>query len=374
MRKLFVIATVGALVVFAASCKFVVTPQAPNNWSFLTEGANARGTFVNGPGTPPVGRGSALLSIDSTGRESIATTSFAGIAVASIRPLRYSTYQAFSNVANAVPSLTFDVDYDLNDSSTDYQGRLVYDPSIVGGVLSRAWQTWDAESGAAAWYSSGSGTSEYRPIVGDVPQTDPPCTQATPCTWNQLLTLYPKARVLPAQASSPGLFLVGVGPVTGGFVGAVDNVVFGVNGTPGEFNFEPGDSHITVDSASAGPLGFRFATETVAATGSFVSGPNGADGAGSAQFTLNSTGAEAFGGTVYAGTRFDHLRFLSYKTYEKAAGVNATTLQLDADYDRTGNTTTAQGRLVFEPRLAGGQAVTNETWQTWNPLTTASGW
>ena len=75
-----------------------------------------------------------------------------------------------------------------------------------------------------------------------------------------------------------------------------------------------------------------------------------------------------------AGTRFDALKFLSYKTYQAAVGTHTTTLQLDADYDATDNTTAFQGRAVFEPELSGGPAVTNETWQTWNPLTAASGW
>ena len=56
------------------------------------------------------------------------------------------------------------------------------------------------------------------------------------------------------------------------------------------------------------------------------------------------------------------------------ARTNATTLQLDADYDTTDATTAFQGRAVFEPSQSGQQTVTNETWQTWNPLTAPSGW
>ena len=50
------------------------------------------------------------------------------------------------------------------------------------------------------------------------------------------------------------------------------------------------------------------------------------------------------------------------------------TLQFDTDYDATDNTTAFQGRAVFEPSRSDQAAVTNETWQTWNPLTAPSGW
>ena len=115
-----------------------------------------------------------MLATDGTGREAITTSVFAGISIVAMNPLRYSTYQAFSGVANMAPSLAFDVDYDSTDSNTDYQGRLVYVPQVAGTVTPRTWQTWDTQSGPAAWFSSGSGTSEYRPIVGDTPQTNPP--------------------------------------------------------------------------------------------------------------------------------------------------------------------------------------------------------
>src|SRR6185503_528482 len=43
MRKLLLIGSVLALIVVAAGCKVVVTPSAPNGWSFLNEGTNGSG-------------------------------------------------------------------------------------------------------------------------------------------------------------------------------------------------------------------------------------------------------------------------------------------------------------------------------------------
>ncbi len=361
MRKLLSIGAVVALVLAAAGCKVVVTPSAPNNWFFLNEGGNGSGYFVNGPGQVPAGRGSALLTIDSTGRENIATLQFKGLNLSSLTRLSYETYQASSGSPNESLNLEFDVDYDSSDSSTAYQGRLVYVPGAGGTVTARTWQNWDTMAGASSWYSS------QQPIVGDTPQANPPCTQAHFCSWAQVEAAYPNARI-------SGAFLIRAGgPVTGGLVAATDNVVVGINGTNVETNFEPGDGHIAVNGTNASSLGFGFQQETPNGSGSFVNGPNGSDGSGSAQLSVDSTGGEALATGVFAGTRLDQLTFLSYKTYQAAAGTNATTLQFDADYDATDTSTAFQGRAVFEPSLSG-QAVTSETWQTWNPLTAASGW
>ncbi len=157
---------------------------------------------------------------------------------------------------------------------------------------------------------------------------------------------------------------------------AVDNLVVGVNGVAQFTNFEPGDGNVAVTTSSAAMLGFGFAQDSgTTGTGTFVTGPNGSDGSGSAQLTLNSAAdGEILGTGIYAGTRFSDLTFLSYKTYQPAAGTNASTLQFDADYDSTDTTTAYQGRVVFEPSLSNGAPVTSETWQTWNPLSAASGW
>ncbi len=375
MRKSIVIGLVVGVVLAVTGCKLVITPSAPNGWAFLNEGANGSGQFVNGPGSPPAGRGSALLTVDGTGREAIATATYSGQTLAGFSQLKYSTYQAYSGSPNETPAMEFDVDYDSTDSSTAYQGRLVYVPSAGGVVTPGVWQNWDTMSGGAAWYSSGSGSSAYRPIVGGVAQSNPPCTQTTYCTWATLMSDYPNARIRPTVSSVPGLFLIRAGgPVTGGFVGATDNVIIGIGSSEVDNNFEPGDGHVVVNQSNAASLGFGFVQETPNGSGTFVSGPNGSDGSGSAQLTVDATGGEALANDLYAGTRLDHINFLSYKTYQPAVGPNATTLQFDADYDATDSSTAFQGRAVFEPSLSGQAAVTNETWQTWDPLTAPSGW
>ena len=374
MRKLMAICVAVGAIIFTG-CNVVVTPSSTSGWFFLNEGAHGNGQFVNGPGNPPEGRGSALLTVDGTGREDIATTSYSGQALANVNQLQYSTYQAYSGSPNETPTLQFDVDYDSTDSNTTYQGRLVYVPSAGGTVVPDQWQTWNTMSGAAAWYSSASGSSVNRPIVGGVTQPNPPCTQASYCTWAQIMSDYPHATIRPTVSGVPGLLLVRAGgPITNGFVGATDGVIIGISGLPVDNNFEPGDGAVVVNTRTRRASASAFLQETATGSGSFVSGPNGSDGTGSAQLKVDATGGEALANGLYAGTRFDHINFLSYKTYQQAAGTNATTLQFDTDYDATDSNTSFQGRLVFEPSLSGQAAVTSQTWQTWNPLTAPSGW
>jgi hypothetical protein len=376
MRKWMVIAAVAAVALVAAGCKVVVTPSAPNGWAFVNEGANGSGGYVNGPGNPPAGRGSALLTIDGTGREAIANTQYSGVGLSALTQLKYSTYQAFSGTASETATLAFDVDYDSTDSDTTYQGRLVYVPSATSNpVVPKTWQTWDTMAATPRWYSSASGGSPYRPIVGGVAQANPPCTQGPGwCTWADVLANYPHARIRPTVDNVPGVLLLRAGgPSTGGLSVAVDNLVIGIGSATIENNFEPGDGHIAVNATNAAGLGFGFVNEAATGSGSFVTGPNGSDGSGSANLTVDGTGGESLATGVFTGTRLDALSFLSYKTYSAAVTTHAPTLQFDVDYDASDGTTQFQGRLVFEPSLSGA-SITNETWQTWNPLTATSGW
>jgi hypothetical protein len=376
MRRLFVGAAVLALVLAAAGCKIVSTPTAPNGWYFTHDdspAASGSGYYVAGPATPPVGRGSALLSSDATAHEGIATLQYQGLALSTINKLVYSTYQASSvGSPHETPTIQFDVDYDSTDDSTAFQGRIVYVPAAGGGtILPNQWQAWDTENGDAKWYSSGSGDSSFRPIVGGSPQANPPCTQASYCSYATILAHYPHARVTP----STGQLMVRTNETTSGFVGAVDNVQVGFGTTEADYDFDPGDGHIAVNSTTAAGLGFAFAQETATGSGSFVTGPNGADGSGSANLTVNDAGGEFIGTNVFQGTPFSDISFLSYKTYTPTPSSNAPTIQFDADYDNTDATTVFQGRVVFEPSQSGiSGGIKTETWQTWNPLTAPSGW
>lgn len=208
-----------------------VTTANPNGFAFVQEDPNGVGAFVFGPPTPPIGSGSAQLSVDSNGREFLGTQQFAGTRFDTITQLQYTSYQI--NPANPQVAITlqFDVDFNLNDADTSFQGRVVYEPSVNGITPQQGmFQTFDATNGA--FYLS-------RTPPG---MANNPCTQAAPCTRQQLLALFPNLGVRFVSAGAPNngvLLLKAGGPVPGGFTGFTDALIVGVNSSNTVFNFEP---------------------------------------------------------------------------------------------------------------------------------------
>ena len=225
---------IGAMTVvpaLAASSTVVVHPGDMKGWAFFSEAPISSGALVNGPATPPLGTGSANLTVDSTGRHNIGTLQFAGTRLDQITQLQYSTFRSAGSGPTAV-ALQFDVDSNLNDANEAYQGRLVFEPYLTPGnvVQSGTWQIWSPLDGM--WWGSGSGPT--RPISEACPQGDP-------CTWDEILAQFPHAGVHRTVTGNPAtgvlLFRAG-GPWDGGFVGNVDAFTIGVNGDTTTFDFE----------------------------------------------------------------------------------------------------------------------------------------
>ena len=130
----------------------VVTPTSLNGWAFSNtdnSGTNASGQFVVGPAPAPLGIGSANLIVgDATSSEILINTSVAP-GSSSFTTLSYETYVTTSTPGSgAAPTLQFD----LYDGAT-YEGRLVFDPGLLGTVTDDTWQTWDPLT-EDAWYFS----------------------------------------------------------------------------------------------------------------------------------------------------------------------------------------------------------------------------
>ncbi len=225
-------------------------PAYPNSttapyWFFANEGANGTGSFVPGPATPPLNTGSVRLQVDGTGRENIATQQFAGTRFADITELRYSTYQnnaANPNGAATAISLQFDVDDNLNDPDTHYQGRLVYEPyqNNGGTVPQNSWNEWNTLNGLF-YGSNGSGSRPVRDF----------CVNG--CTRAQLLTQFPNlgVRFLGTGDPNNGAFLLRAGgPYAGGFDGNADKLVIGINSSNTTFDFEPIPPTVSIDNAA----------------------------------------------------------------------------------------------------------------------------
>ena len=170
----------------AHAADVVVTPDAPNGWGFLVETGTATGEFVIGPGAPPAGAGSYQITLDDAASGAvIGTQQFTGVRLDELTTLQYSTYNSVGNNTVA-PALQINIDYDLTDTSTGWQGRLVFEPYADNTVVDGTWQTWDALAGR--WWSTGN------PIVGDAPATQH-CPISAPCDLPTILGFYPDAGV-----------------------------------------------------------------------------------------------------------------------------------------------------------------------------------
>ena len=214
----------------------VVYPDSMRGWAFYNDQTGAAcptGTacrMVQGPETPPLGAGSAeLYDSLSTDGKALILADYAGTRFDQITELHYSTYRQSVNVGNNLAiSLQFNVDYDLNDAATGYQGRLVYEPyvGIGGNVPQNTWQTWDAKAGK--WWGTKATVTRNGASVAN------PCVQATPCTWAAVLTAFPNVGV----HSLYGAVVLKAGSGWPGFRGNVDHLSIGISGVTTAFDFE----------------------------------------------------------------------------------------------------------------------------------------
>jgi hypothetical protein len=149
---------------------------------------------------------------------------YGGTAFSQITKLEYSTYQ---NPANSNPIVTIalqlNFDHNLTDADNSWQGRLVFEPYYTFGTPALgSWQTWDALAGK--WWAS------KAPFNAT-------CSQASPCTWAQVLGTWPNAGI---HATLPGVLLKAGGGWSGGFDGNVDALTVGVSSNDTTYDFEPG--------------------------------------------------------------------------------------------------------------------------------------
>jgi predicted extracellular nuclease len=199
----------------------IVRPSVPSGWSFYEEIATGSGDFTPGPATPPLGRGSAEMTVDASGSLLLGTLDYAGVRLDEIKDLAYSTYRSTPDGSLYAPSLQFDIDYDLGDADTSWQGSLVYEPSNDGTVLDDSWQTWNPLKGS--WWASDAPGSASCPI-------------SAPCTWSEVLSNFPNAGL---QVDTGFLQFKAGGPWPLGFNGNVDAFAIQVNNQLTTYDFEP---------------------------------------------------------------------------------------------------------------------------------------
>ena len=203
-----------------------VVDNNSTDWAFFNDNGKPGWStaFVPGPGTPPLGTGSANIATTATDAGIIlASAKYQGTRLDAITTLSYSTY---TNASPAAISFQFNYDPDLTTGSSEpWYGRLIYEPYFSGiAPVNGTWETWDMLDTAARWWASPNGNSTV----------DEACPQSAPCTKAQLLSAYPNIGIR-ADALSAIQFKAGSGPILNG---NVDNLKFGTSGDVDVYNFE----------------------------------------------------------------------------------------------------------------------------------------
>src|SRR5204863_994602 len=162
-------------------------------------------------------------------------------------------------------TMQFDVRYRTAD--TGYGGRLVFEPYQNGSVtVGSGWQSWSPLAGR--WWAT---------KTTGAPGSAGVCPQSSPCTWNEIQTDFPNAKIY-------GRFLLKSGSNWLGFDGNADAVTIGVNGGDTIYDFEPDEP-----TPTPSPTSTVTATATAAATATAT-----------ATFTPTATATATFTATATA--------------------------------------------------------------------------
>jgi hypothetical protein len=233
----------------ALAATTTVTPSNLGTWTMQNahcSGGTNTGTtaIVAGPATPPLGSGSAQITIGTDGDsfDGFRTPDFNGTLLSALTTLSYSTYTQVDGSGGQSPYLLLNLDFD-NDGVLDdqiffepvYQSATYFPSNPQGPLTTATWQTWDALNGG--WWSVNS-------TAGADPGTNVKSLAA-------IIAAQPNARIL-APGPGTGSFRV-MGGCGGSawtsYVGNFDGVNVGVTGTVTTYDFEPAPS-ITINDPS----------------------------------------------------------------------------------------------------------------------------
>jgi hypothetical protein len=231
----------------------VVTPGNMGTWAFYSTDSSGTintgsgvGQMVTGPGTPPLGIGSANLNVGAgNGDQSVQlrNSDWAGTRLDALTSLSYSTY-ATSDNGSQLPFVNLYLNYGTGTSRDD---RLWFEPvyssstagnnnpfPAQGPVALSTWQTWDMLKGM--WYSD-SGTPNSRAFPAD---PNGPGDHAI--TLGDFLAAHPNATIIndPGQGGLGGIRIAsGFASPADDFNTNVDAFTIGTNSLTKTYNFEP---------------------------------------------------------------------------------------------------------------------------------------
>jgi hypothetical protein len=226
-------ASVGSLAAPAATCDVVVVTEddvarqvedtpPTKNWVLYTRAATpGTGTFVVGPGQPPLGVGSLQLqTVSGSDKVFLFNYDHIGTRLADINKMGYATYRTAGS-ADQLPSINIQVDYNGPDVAGGFT-TLVFEPVYnlnQQAVVNNTWQTWDAYNGGQAiWWST-------RAIPGV-------CARDCFVTWDAIVAANPNATIL-------GGYGINQGSGNPGLNVNVDALSIGTGDDCVTYNFDP---------------------------------------------------------------------------------------------------------------------------------------
>lgn len=202
-----------AVCVCPESGECTITPSSLDGWAI---GGTEPVQFAVGPESPPLGTGSVVLSTPAGGKATFRNQGFAGLDIADLETLSYSTFMENGSATGVVvPAVKLEVRYDAGSEFT----TLIFEPTYSenSSVVADEWQSWDLLSADARWWSSRA-----------IPAGDPEiCAFDCFVSWQAVLDAIPDAFITAV--------LVETGSGTANAVGNAD--ALNINGLI--FNFEP---------------------------------------------------------------------------------------------------------------------------------------
>ena len=248
LARVFAFVVAGALLAQHVAADVVeVSPAQPGNW-IIHHVNTARWSFVEGPGDPPVGRGSLKVETGiGTGRDAngqalggklwVGSTDLDGITLGQLTRLTYSVYIESAKLHTQRPYINLHLDTNGNgvwDGRGGGDDILVFDPPVARGE-SFSFETWDSALDGGTEHDALAGTWW---VVGGQSPVEGLNAQAL-----RIADLVDQLgdRKLVFNGEAPGISLV-VGTSTGDnfaeFVGYIDNITIGIDGEETTYDFE----------------------------------------------------------------------------------------------------------------------------------------
>jgi hypothetical protein len=230
----------------ASAATVVVRPSAMGSWAAqmrdpggVPVAANdpychGSVTFVNGPGSPPLGVGSAQLQTGNgtTGGDCSAelrNSAYAGVGLSALTGLSYWTYDTLNN-AQQFPYLELNVNWTGGSTVDDFlffeppyqaSGAGGADCAVQAATVIDTWQKWDALHGC--WWSA-DGTLNQGTGSG---------------TLGDYLAVHPGAAIVNTSTGGGIHLVVGFASPTDQFVGNVDAFRIATSSSDTTYDFEP---------------------------------------------------------------------------------------------------------------------------------------